>query len=158
MYESSYLQTAKAHDAIAVRGPMLSMEGESDESGFRSFLSRWLALDRVGSGCGSALNDPRNLNVGLRRRVAVISVLFLCAVGVVTWYLVNLGQQRLIEIKALDVAEVVARLSTSSRSVYAERVVKNLQHDRIGDASETSLHKPVNVPPPAHCLSVLSQH
>ncbi len=137
---------------------MLSMEGESDESGFRSFLSRWLALDRAGSGGGSALNDPRNLNVGLRRRVAVISVLFLCAVGVVTWYLVNLGQQRLIEIKALDVAEVVARLSTSSRSVYAERVVNKLQHDRIGYASETYLHEPGNVPLPAQFLKFVGEH
>src|SRR5258708_34891470 len=99
MYESSYLQTAKAHDAIAVRGPMLSMEGESDESGFRSFLSRWLALDRAGSGGASALNDPRNLNVGLRRRVAVISVRVLGAVGGGTCDLGNLGQHRLIEIK-----------------------------------------------------------
>ena len=117
---------------------MLSTEEDSGESGFRSFLSRWLAPDRTGSPASSTLNDPRNVNVvGLRRRVAVISVLFLCAVGGATWYLVNLGQQRLIEIKALDVAEVVARLSTSSRSVYAERVVNKLQRDRIGYASET---------------------
>jgi len=111
---------------------MLLVEEDSGESGFRSLLSRWLGLDRGSSTGGSVLNDPRNVNVvGLRRRVAVISVLFLCAVGAVTWYLVNLGQQRLIEIKALDVAEVVARLSTSSRSVYAERVVNKLQRDRI---------------------------
>src|SRR5437016_5005097 len=141
MYELSYLQTAKAHDAIAMKQPMLPLEEGSGKSGFRSLLSRWLAFDRSSSSGGLALNDPRNLNVGLRRRVAVISVLFLCVVGAVTWYLVNLGQQRLIEIKALDVAEVVARLSTSSRSVYAERVVNKLQHDRIGYASETYLHE-----------------
>src|SRR5260221_8090221 len=134
------------------------MEGESDESGFRSFLSRWLALDRAGSGGASALNDPRNLNVGLRRRVAVISVLFLCAVGAVTWYLVNLGQQRLIEIKALDVAEVVARVATSSRSVYAERVVNKLQRDRVGYASETYMHEPGNVPLPAQFLKFVGEH
>jgi len=83
----------------------------------------------------------------------VISVLFLCAVGAVTWYLVNLGQQRLIEIKALDVAEVVARVATSSRFVYAERVVNKLQRDRIGYASETYMHEPGNVPLPAQFSS-----
>src|SRR5712664_2224632 len=87
MYELSYLRTAKAHDAIAVRGPMLSTEENSGESGFRFHLSRWLAPERSSSPGASALNDPRFLNVGLRRRVAVISVLFLCAVGAVTWYL-----------------------------------------------------------------------
>src|SRR5256885_14417081 len=121
---------------IAVRRPMLLVDEDSGESGLRSLLSRWLGFDRSSSAGGSTLNDPRDVSVGLRRRVAVISVLFLCAVGAVTWDLVNLGQQRLIEIKALDVAEVVARLSTSSRSVYAERVVNKLQRDRIGYASE----------------------
>src|SRR5882757_8509079 len=158
MYELSYLQTAKAHDAIAVRGPMLSTEEDSGVSGLRSVLSRWLAPERSSSPGTSALNDPRLLNVGLRRRVAVISVLFLCAVGAVTWYLVNLGQQRLIEIKALDVAEVVARVATSSRSVYAERVVNKLQRDRIGYASETYLHEPGNVPLPAQFLKFVGEH
>ncbi len=158
MYELSYLQTAKAHDAIAVKRPMLPLEDDSGESGFRSLLSRWLAPDRSSSSGGSALSDPRNLNVGLRRRVAVISVLFLCVVGAVTWYLVNLGQRRLIEIKALDVAEVVARLSTSSRSVYAERVVNKLQHDRIGYASENYAHEPGNVPLPAQFLKFVGEH
>ena len=137
---------------------MLSTEEDSGESGLRSVLSRWLAPVRSSSPGASALNDPRLLNVGLRRRVAVISVLFLCAVGAVTWYLVNLGQQRLIEIKALDVAEVVARVATSSRSVYAERVVNKLQHDRIGHASETYLHEPGNVPLPAQFLKFVGEH
>ena len=137
---------------------MLLAEEESRESGFRSSLSRWLGPDPSGSAGGSLPNDPRNVNVGLRRRVAVISVLFLCAVGAVTWYLVNLGQQRLIEIKALDVAEVVARLSTSSRSVYAERVVNKLQRDRIGYASETYMHEPGNVPLPAQFLKFVGEH
>ncbi len=137
---------------------MLSMEEGSGGSGFRAVLSRWLAFGRSSSSGGSTLNDPRNVNVGLRRRVAVISVLFLCAVGAVTWYLVNLGQQRLIEIKALDVAEVVARLSTSSRSVYAERVVNKLQRDRIGYASETYLHETGNVPLPAQFLKFVGEH
>src|SRR5260370_8174401 len=98
MYELSYLQTAKAHDAIAVRGPMLPTEEDSGESGLRSLLFRWLAPVRASSLGGSALNDPRLLNVGLRRRVAGISLLFLCAVGAGTWYPVNLGQQPLTEI------------------------------------------------------------
>src|SRR3979409_102651 len=132
MYELSYLQTAKAHDAVAVRGPMLSTEEDSGESGLRSVLSRWLAPVRSSSPGGWALNDPRLLHVGLRRRVAVISVLFLCAVGAVTWYLVNLGQQRLIEIKALDVAEVVARVATSSRPRHPAGVRKKLQHRNTG--------------------------
>ena len=137
---------------------MLLVDEDSGESGFRSLLSRWLGLDRSSSAGDSTLSDPRNVNVGLRRRVAVISVLFLCAVGAVTWYLVNLGQQRLIEIKALDVAEVVARLSTSSRSVYAERVVNKLQRDRIGYASETYLHETGNVPLPAQFLKFVGEH
>src|SRR5260221_9537795 len=158
MYELSYLQTAKAHDPIAVKGPTHPTEEDPGESGLRSLLSRWLAPVRGSSLGGSALNDPRVLNVGLRRRVAVISVLFLCAVGAVTWYLVNLGQQRLIEIKALDVAEVVARVATSSRFVYAERVVNKLQRARIGYASGTYMHEPGNVPLPAQFLKFVGEH
>src|SRR3979409_2089343 len=123
MYELSNLQSAKAHDAIAVRGPLLATEEDSDVSGLRSVLSRWLAPERSSSPGASALNDPRILNVGLRRRVAVISALFLCAVGAVTWYLVNLGQQRLIEIKALDVAGGGARAATSSPLISDARGV-----------------------------------
>src|SRR2546427_11277711 len=108
MYELSYLQAAKAHDATAVRRPMLLVEEDSGESGFRSVLSRWLGLDRSSSAGGSALGDPRNISVGLRRRVAGISVLFLFAGGGGTPYLVNLGQQARIEIKARHSWVVVA--------------------------------------------------
>jgi len=69
---------------------MLPTEEDPGESGLRSLPVRWLAPVRSSSPGGWALNDPRLLNVGLRRRVAWISVLFLCAVGAVTWYLVNL--------------------------------------------------------------------
>jgi len=105
----------------------------------------------------SAFDDSRSLNVGLRRRVSVFAALFLCAIGGTSWYLVNLGQQRLIVYKALDVAEVVARLATSSRSVYAERVVNKLQGDRTGSASETYVHETGNVPLPAQFLKFVGE-
>jgi len=47
---------------------MLSMEEGSGEPGFRSLLSDGSALPKRLALGGSTLNDPRNVNVGLRRR------------------------------------------------------------------------------------------
>ena len=136
-----------------------SVVGELAEllaDGVGTILGSLTGTSTVTSYIESAAGVAAGARTGLSN--IVVAVLFLCAVGGATWYLVNLGQQRLIEIKALDVAEVVARLSTSSRSVYAERVVNKLQRDRIGYASETYLHEPGNVPLPAQFLKFVGEH
>src|SRR2546426_797472 len=40
MYELSYLQAAKAHDALTVKGPMLVVQEDSGESTVRARCSR----------------------------------------------------------------------------------------------------------------------
>jgi len=102
----------------------------------------------------------RNVNVGLRRRVAVI----LRALSVRGWRrdygtLVNLGQQRLIEIKALDVAEVARDSPPARAPSYAERV-----RETSCNATESATHrKPIctetgNVPLPAQFLKFVGEH
>jgi diguanylate cyclase (GGDEF)-like protein len=70
--------------------------------------------------------------IGLRRRVVFIAMLCLVTVGVVTWRMVYLGQQRVIEHQALEVAEVVARSALSARSVYTAQIVEKLNRDGFG--------------------------
>ena len=132
---------------------MLSTEEDSGEAGFRSFLSRWQTLGRSSSPAGSTLNDPRDVNVGLRRRVAVISVLFLCAVGGATWYLVNLGQQRLIEIKALDRARLLSDVAKalSDQHVNILTCTSNTGTDRI-----SKMRFDFELGDPSHLESVVS--
>ncbi|HZR68538.1 MAG TPA: EAL domain-containing protein [Burkholderiales bacterium] len=69
---------------------------------------------------------------GLHRRVLLIGALCLVAVGLVTWRMVYLGQQRVIEHQALEVAEVVARSALSARSVYTSQIVEKLARDGYG--------------------------
>ena len=76
----------------------------------------------------SGRSDP----VGLRPRVVLIGALCLVAVALVTWRMIYLGQQRVIEHQALEVAEVVARSALSARSVYTAQIVDKLARDGYG--------------------------
>ena len=93
----------------------------------------------------------------LRRALPVAALLFLLAVAGVTWFVVEQSQRRLIEYKALTLAEVVARQATASRSAYTEHVSNKLAADGVGRASEGYAHEPGNVPLPAQFLKLSGQ-
>ena len=108
---------------------------------------------------GDGTGSPRHRYaeaIGLRPRVVVIALLCLIAIGVVTWRMVYLGQQRVIEHQALEVAEVVARAAASARSVYAAQIVEKLRRDGFGSSPEFENH-PGYVPLPAQFLKMFGQ-
>lgn len=94
--------------------------------------------------------------IGLRPRVAIIALLCLIAIGVVTWRMVYLGQQRVIEHQAIEVAEVVARAAASARSVYAAQIVEKLRQDGFGAHSEFEDRRGY-VPLPAQFLKMFGR-
>ena len=69
---------------------------------------------------------------GLGRRITIISVVLLILVGIVTVEVVSRGQHQVIEFQALELAEIVARLATNARSVYAKEVIGKLKRDGYG--------------------------
>jgi diguanylate cyclase (GGDEF)-like protein len=93
----------------------------------------------------------------LRRYLPVGALLFLLAVAAGTWFVVEQNQRRLIEYKALTLAEVVARQAAASRSTYTEHVSNKLAADGVGRASEGYAHEPGNVPLPAQFLKLVGQ-
>ena len=94
--------------------------------------------------------------IGLRPRVVIIALFCLIAIGVVTWRMVYLGQQRVIEHQAIEVAEVVARAAASARSVYTAQIVEKLRRDGFGAHSESENH-PGYVPLPAQFLKMFGR-
>jgi len=101
--------------------------------------------------------DSKHGGIGVRRRVLITAVALLSAVVALTGYLVSRGQQSLIEFQAIQLAEIVARQSASSRSVYAEHVVGKLTRDGAGMASEDYAGERGNVPLPAQFLKLVAQ-
>jgi diguanylate cyclase (GGDEF)-like protein len=95
-------------------------------------LNGFMRLTPDGDASRRAGDRERTEVIGLRRRVAFIAILCLLAVGLVTWRMVYLGQQRVIEHQALEVAEVVARSALSARSVYTTQIVEKLARDGFG--------------------------
>ena len=105
---------------------------------------------------GEQTGSARVKGIGLRPRVVVIALLCLVAVGIVTWRMVYLGQQRVIEHQALEVAEVVARAAASARSVYAAQIVEKLRQDGFGAHPEFE-NRPGFVPLPAQFLKMFGR-
>ena len=105
----------------------------------------------------SRTEDSKHGGIGVRRRVLITAVALLSAVVALTGYLVSRGQQSLIEFQAIQLAEIVARQSASSRSVYAEHVVGKLTRDGAGMASEDYAGERGNVPLPAQFLKLVAQ-
>ena len=106
---------------------------------------------------GTASTRSRHAEaIGVRLRVLFIALLCLVAVGVVTWRMVYLGQQRVIEHQALEVAEVVARAAASARSVYAAQIVEKLRRDGFGSHAEFE-NRAGYVPLPAQFLKMFGQ-
>ncbi len=119
---------------------------------------RWLDAVLGSSGGASRVSDDlRGGLLAVRRRVLITALLLLTAVVGLTWYLVSRGQQSVIEFQAVTLAEIVARQSASSRSVYAEHVVGKLARDGAGAASETYGDELGNVPLPAQFLKLVGQ-
>lgn len=100
--------------------------------------------------------DSLTVYSGLERRIVIISILLLVLVGIVTWRMVNQSQQRVIEYQAQELAEVVARLAASARSVYAKEVVQKLKKDGYGAHGEYRKQKGY-VPLPAQFLKYVGE-
>ena len=109
------------------------------------------------SGASAAAEEAGHGAIGLRRRVLITALVFLSAVVALTWYLLSRGQQRLIEFQAVQLAEIVARQSAASRSIYAEHVVGKLTRDQVGVASEHYENERGNVPLPAQFLKLVGE-
>jgi diguanylate cyclase (GGDEF)-like protein len=115
------------------------------------------AARRAPASAPAAPEDSRHGGIGLRRRVLVTAVAFLSAVVALTGYLISGGQQSLIEFQAVHLAEIVARQSAASRSVYAEHVVGKLARDGAGGASERYEGEKGNVPLPAQFFKLVGK-
>lgn len=90
----------------------------------------------------------------LKRRILLASLVLLVVVAGVTWKIVDWSHNALIETKAVDLAEVVARQATVARSVYTEHVVGKLTAEQRGQASESYIGEPGNIPLPAQFLKL----
>ncbi len=101
--------------------------------------------------------SPQDLSAFLQRKLFWAGLVLLVAIACVTWYFVNDSQSRLIEYKALDLAEVVARQAAASRSAYSEHVVAKLKQDGSGGGSEGYKDEPGKVPLPAQFLKLVGQ-
>lgn len=93
---------------------------------------------------------------GLPQRIAIFSIILLLLVGAVTWQMVNRSQSLVIEYQARELAEVVARLAATARSVYAKQVVRKLHVDGFGAHGEYSNQKGY-VPLPAQFLKMVGE-
>lgn len=93
----------------------------------------------------------------LKRRMLLAALVLLMVVAGVTWKIVDWSHNALIETKAVDLAEVVARQGTVARSVYTEHVVGKLAADQRGQASESYAGEPGNIPLPAQFLKLTGQ-
>ncbi len=90
-----------------------------------------------------------------RQRPLAFLLVLLLALLLLTWLMISYSQDRLIEFKSLQTAEVVATQATSARSVYSQSVVAKLRRDGFG-ASTSSDQIPGAVPIPAQFLKNLS--
>ncbi len=119
------------------------------------FTKRFRRKPPKGDGAGSTRLRHAEA-IGVRPRVVFIALLCLIAVSVVTWRMVHLGQQRVIEHQALEVAEVVARSAASARSVYTAQIVEKLRQDGFGAHPEFE-SRPGYVPLPAQFLKMFGR-
>ncbi|NUZ04258.1 EAL domain-containing protein [Piscinibacter koreensis] len=107
---------------------------------------------------GHAGTDLAGDIAGVRQRnLFWAALVLLLSIGAVTWYFVNDSQLRLIEYKALNLAEVVARHATAARSAYADHAVSKLDRDGTGSASANYLAERGNVPLPAQFLKLVGE-
>lgn len=93
----------------------------------------------------------------LRLNVILLAILLLILLVVASWQVIERNQQQLIEHQALELANVVSRVATSARSVYAKEVVQKLKKDGYGSRIDSEVHKGY-VPLPAQFLKKLGRH
>lgn len=92
-----------------------------------------------------------------RFRIIFLTLTFIVVVGVVAWLSIKRGQQEVVHHQVVNIAEIVARMATSARSVYAKNVVEKLRQDGTG----AHINFPGNagyVPLPAQFLKLIGQH
>lgn len=93
--------------------------------------------------------------MGVRRNLLVMCVALLCVLISVTWLIVNNSQQKLIEFKSRQIANVVATQATTARSLYSRTIVAKLKADGFS-ASTQSDNTIGAVPIPAQFLKALA--
>ena len=93
----------------------------------------------------------------LRLNVILLAILLLAFLVTTIWLVIKENQQKLIEHQAIELANVVSRVATSARSIYAREVVQKLKRDGYGADVESAFHKGY-VPLPAQFLKLLGQH
>lgn len=93
----------------------------------------------------------------LRLNVILLAILLLALIVTATWLLIKQNQKKLIEHQAVELADVVSRVATSARSVYAREVVQKLKRDGFGANIDSAGHKGY-VPLPAQFLKLLGRH
>ncbi len=89
-----------------------------------------------------------------RKLLGACMVLLVLLIGA-TWLIVNNSQQKLIEFKSRQIANVVANQATTARSIYTRTVVSKLKKDGF-QASTASDNTVGAVPIPAQFLKALA--
>ena len=92
----------------------------------------------------------------VNRYMLIFVPLLLIVLSTVTWKLVTYGQQRTLQIQAIEIAEIIARQAASARSVYASNIVGKLKQDGFGSHIQSS-EKPGYVPLPAQFLKMFGK-
>ena len=92
----------------------------------------------------------------VNRKILIVLPIFFIGISVITWQLVSYGQQRTLEIQALEIAEIIARQASSARSVYSKYVVSKLRKDGFG-SHIASQDKAGFVPLPAQFLKLFGR-
>lgn len=90
-----------------------------------------------------------------RHRLLVPCILLLVLLVGSTWLIVNNSQQKLIEFKSRQIANVVANQAKTARSLYASSIVAKLKRDGFGASTDSDTQRGV-VPIPAQFLKALA--
>ncbi len=93
--------------------------------------------------------------VGERRGLILACLILLFVLLVATWLITNTSQQRLIEFKSQEIANVVATQARTARSVYTTSVVAKLKKEGFGARIDSADHIG-SVPIPAQFLKQLA--
>jgi len=101
------------------------------------------------------MNVKDNLPQRGRRTLIAACIVLLCLLVTVTWAIVNTSQNKLIEFKSRQIANVVALQAKTARSIYSSTVVAKLKRD--GFPASTDFESQIgSVPIPAQFLKSLA--
>ncbi len=95
------------------------------------------------------------LPINSKHGLFALSIVLVSLLILLTWVIISKSQNKIIEFKSLNVANVVATQATMARSVYTKSVVSKLTKEGYG-ASTNSANIPGAVPIPAQFLKQLA--